>query len=38
MMHRIVGVGGAKPLTEGLPSVLPNAIFGLIKPNYLYPA
>jgi hypothetical protein len=34
MMHRIVGVG-AKPQAEGLPSVLPNAIFGLIKPNHL---
>jgi hypothetical protein len=30
-----VGVGGAKPQADGLPSVLPHAIFGLIKPSYL---
>jgi hypothetical protein len=34
MMRRVVGVG-AQPPTEGRPSVLPNAIFGLIKPSYL---
>jgi hypothetical protein len=26
---------GAAPPTEGKPSVLPNIIFGLIKPSYL---
>jgi hypothetical protein len=35
-MHRIVGVGAVPP-TEGRPSVFPNAIFGLVKPNYLEP-
>jgi FkbM family methyltransferase len=31
-----VGVWGSAPPTEGLPSALPKAIFGLIKPSYLF--
>jgi hypothetical protein len=28
-------MGGAKPQAESKPSVLPHAMFGLIKPSYL---
>jgi hypothetical protein len=38
MIHQIVGAWGAAPPTEGKPSVLPNIIFGLIKPSYLFQA
>jgi HAD superfamily hydrolase (TIGR01484 family) len=35
MIHWIVGGLGTAPPPEGKPSVLPHAIFGLIKPGYL---